>query len=153
MGCSMAFKNIPVRASIIIAIVATLLTLTTTGLLIANQTVPLTGTITTVNVGVYLDAEGTQNCTSLNFGSLNPGDTATQIVYIKNTGTAPVTLSMTANNWNPTSSSSYLTLSWNRQNTILNAQESIQATLTLTSTANADDLSSFGCDLTFTGTR
>ena len=125
----MSFKKIPIKITTLIALAATLLTLTTTGLLIANQTVPLSGTITTINVGVYLDNDCTQNCTSLNLGSIYPGDTVNQTVYIKNTGTTSVILSMTANNWNPTSASSYLTLSWNRENSILNPGESIQAIL------------------------
>ena len=149
----MQLNKLPLRITTIIAITATILTLTTTGLLISNQTVPLTGTITSVNVGVYLDAEGTQNCTSLNIGALDPGNTTTQTVYIKNTGTNPVTLTMTVDNWNPTSASSYLTLSWNKQNTNLNPGESTPATLTLTATTNTDNLSNFGCSVTFTGTQ
>ena len=149
----MQLNKLPLRITTLIAITATILTLTTTGLLISNQTVPITGTITTVNVGVYLDNNCTQNCTSINFGPLTPGETAEQIVYIKNTGTAPITLTMTVNNWTPANANSYLTLSWNRQNTILNTGESIQATLTLTATSDADNLTSFGCALTFTGTQ
>lgn len=141
------------NVGIIIALIASgiLLTITATGLLTGSQTVPVSGTISTVNVGVYTDAACSQNCTNLNLGTVLPGDSVEQIIYIKNTGTTTVTLSMTVNNWNPTNANSYLSLTWNRENTILAPEESIQATLTLTSTEEANNLSSFGCALTFTG--
>ena len=139
---------------LIIAFIASgiIITTITTGLLTGSQIVPLSGTITTVNVGVYKDIGCTTNCTTLNVGTILSGETSEQIVYIKNTGTTPVTISMNVNNWNPTNANSYLSLSWNREDTILDPAETIQATLTLTTTENADDLSSFGCDLTFIGT-
>jgi hypothetical protein len=89
--------------------------------------------------------------TSLAVGTLNPGATATQTVYIKNTGNIPETLTMTVNNWNPANANTYLTLTWNRQNNVLAAGASIQATLTLTATANTGSLTTFSCDVTLTG--
>jgi hypothetical protein len=135
------------------ALIGLFLTVTTAAILSTNQTVPLNGTITAVNLGVYSDSACTQIATALNVGTLNPGNTATQTIYIKNTGNVPETLTMTVNNWNPTSASTSLTLTWNRQNTVLNAEESIQATLTLTAAANTGSLTTFSCDVTITGTQ
>jgi hypothetical protein len=149
----MKFQKIPRVAAIALVITALALTVTTAALLSANQTVPLNGTINAVNLGVYSDNGCTQICTALNVGTLSPGGTATQTVYIKNTGNIPETLTMTANNWSPTSASSSLTLTWNRQNTVLNAGQSIQATLTLTAAANTGTLTTFSCDVTLTGTQ
>jgi len=149
----MQFQKLPKAAIIAVTIAAILLTVTTAAVLSANQTVPLSGTITAVNLGVYSDSACTQTCTALNVGTLNPGGTATQTIYIKNTGTVPETLTMTANNWNPTSASSSLTLTWNRQSTVLNAGQSIQATLTLTVASSTGSLTTFSCDVTVTGTQ
>ena len=149
----MEFQKLSKGAIIAVAIAGILLTVTTAALLSANQTVPLSGTITAVNLGVYSDSDCTQNCTSLNVGTLNPGGSATQTVYIKNTGNVPETLTMTANNWNPTSASSSLTLTWNQQNTVLNAGQSIQATLTLTAASSTGSLTTFSCNVTLTGTQ
>ena len=146
-------KKIPSIAIIALAITALALTLTTAAVLSTNQTVPLSGTINAVNLGVYSDSGCTQTCTSLNVGTLNPGGTATQTVYIKNTGNVPETLTMTTGNWAPSGAGSSLTLSWNRQNTVLNATQSIQATLTLTAAANTGSLTTFSCDVTLTGTQ
>jgi hypothetical protein len=149
----MQFKKIPIPAVVALAITALALTLTTAALLSTNQTVPLNGTITAVNLGVYTDSGCTQTATALNVGTLNPGSTTTQTVYLKNTGTIPETLTMTTNNWTPTNAPTYLTLSWNRQNTVLTAGQSIQATLTLTAASNTGSLTTFSCDITLTGTQ
>jgi hypothetical protein len=133
--------------------VGTVLAITTSGLLSASQTVPYNGTITAVNLGVYTDSSCTQTCTALTVGALNPGGTATQTVYIKNTGTVSETLTMTVSNWNPGSASSSLALTWNQQNTVLTAGQSVQATLTLTAASNTGSLTTFSCSVTVTGTQ
>jgi hypothetical protein len=138
---------------ILLTLAAFALIASTYAALSANQTVPLSGTISAVNVGVYSDSACTQNLTSLNAGTLSPGGTITQTVYIKNTGNVQETLSMTVNNWNPANANTYLTLTWNQQNTALNAGQSIQATLTLTAASNTGTLTNFGCSITFTGTQ
>ena len=99
-------------AVIALVVTALALTLTTAALLSTNQTVPLNGTIgsgttdngtiDTINVGVYSDSACTQTATALNVGTLNPGGTATQTIYIKNAGNTAETLTMTTNNWTPT---------------------------------------------------
>jgi len=143
----------PTLAIIALAITALALTLTTAAVLSVNQTVPLSGTINAINLGVYTDSACTIPATALTTGSISPGGTATQTVYIKNTGNIAETLTMTTGNWNPTNANTYLTLSWNRQNTVLNPGSIIQATLTLTAAANTGTLTTFSCDVTLTGTQ
>ncbi len=149
----MKLKFTPALAVIALTITALALTVTTLAVLSSNQTVPLSGTINAVNLEVYTDSDCTQTATTLDVGTLSPGATATQTVYVKNTGNVPETLTMTENNWSPTSASSYLTLTWNRQNNVLNAGNSIQATLTLTAATNTGSLTTFSCDVTITGTQ
>jgi len=154
----MKLKKMPAVAVIALVATALALTLTTAAVLSTNQTVPLNGTvdngtIDAINLGVYSDSACTQTVTALNVGTLSPGATATQTVYIKNTGNIPETLTMTTNNWNPTNANTYLTLTWNQQNTVLNAGASIQATLTLTAAQNNGSLTTFSCDITLTGTQ
>jgi hypothetical protein len=150
---TMEFQKFSKFAVIAVAVVGILLTATTAALLSTSQTVPLNGTITAVNLGVYTDSNCTQTATALNVGTLSPGGTATQTVYIKNTGNIAETLTMTTNNWTPTNANTYLTLTWNRQNTVLNAGATTQATLTLTAASNTGSLTTFSCDITLTGTQ
>jgi hypothetical protein len=149
----MKFQTVSKGAIIALTTAAILLTVTTAALLSNNQIVPFNGSITAVNLGVYSDSACTQTVTALNVGTLNPGSNATQIIYIKNTGNVPETLTMTANNWTPTNATSSLTLSWNQQNTVLNAGQPIQAILTLTAGLNTGSLTTFSCNVTLTGTQ
>jgi len=85
--------------------------------------------------------------------NVNPGSTVTQTIYILNSGTIPVTLTMLADDWNPTVASSYLELSWNRQNYFLDAEDSVSATLTLSVSSDITGVTDFSCTVTFTGTE
>ncbi len=149
----MAFQKFPRFAIIGLVVAVILLTATSYGLLSAFRTVPLSGTISAVNVGVYSDSSCTQNCTSLSVGTVSPGGTATQTIYIKNIGTVSETLSMTVSDWNPTTANSLLSLSWDQQNSVLSAGQSVRAILTLTVASTVGSLTSFSCDITFTGSQ
>ena len=149
----MPFQKWGKIAMIAFAAAGIVLTITTLAVLTTFQTVPLAGSITAINLGIYSDSACTQDCTSLSAGTLNPGGTFTQTVYIKNTGNVPETLTMTVNKWNPVNANSYLTFTWNQQNTVLNAGQSIPATLTLTAASNTGTLTSFGCSVIITGTQ
>src|SRR3990170_4219073 len=149
----MAIRKISTGATIAIAVTGLFLTLITAGALTTSQTVPSTGSITTVNVGVYNDAACTQNCTSIDWGTLPPGNSTTRTVYVKNTGTGSLTLSMTTANWVPSNANTYLTLTWNRANYVLNANTSVSATLTLTASASAGNITSFSFNIIITGTQ
>jgi hypothetical protein len=149
----MKLTKIPSIAVIALVITALALTLTTAAVLSSSQNVPLSGTINAVNLGVYTDSACTIPATSLAVGTLNPGGTATQTVYVKNTGNIPETLTMTTTNWTPTNANTYLTLTWNRQNTVLAAGAYTPATLTLTAASNTGTLTTFSCDVTLTGTQ
>jgi hypothetical protein len=119
----------------------------------ASTTFPLDGTINTVNVEAYSDSACTQPLTGLNVGNVNPGSTITKTIYIKNTGSIPVTLTMAASGWNPVGASTYLTLLWNRQNDVLDAGDSVSATFTLTVASDTGSLTTFSCSVTITGTE
>ncbi len=139
--------------TIALVIAAIALIATTAAVLTSTQTVPLNGSITAVNVGVYSDSGCTQTVTSLTVGTLNPGGTATQTVYIKNIGNVPETLTMAASSWNPSNATLSLTLTWNQQNTILPAGNSVPAVLTLTAASNCGSMTTFSCSVTITGTQ
>jgi hypothetical protein len=149
----MKTQKLPKIATIALVITAIALTATTAAVLNTSQIVPLNGSITAVNLAVYSDSACTQPVTTLNVGTINPGGTATQTVYIKNTGNVPETLTMTTANWNPSNANTSLTLSWNRQNYVLPAGLSSQAILTLTAASNTNGLTTFSCDVTLTGTQ
>ena len=131
----------------------TFLVISTTGLLFSDQRVPLSGTIQTINVGVYIDNNCTQNCTAIEVGVLSPGEVTTQTVFVKNTGTNAVSLSLSVDSWDPVEASSWLVLSWNRGDYVLGVGEVVQATLTLSMDSGIMGVSNFGFDVRFVGTQ
>jgi hypothetical protein len=149
----MEMRKLSTGTVIAVALTGLFLTMITAGALVASQTVQSGGTITAVNVGVYSDSGCTQNCTSIDWGTLAPTNSTTRTIYVKNTGTIPVTLSMTTVNWVPSNANTYLALTWNRQNYALAAGSSVSATLTLTASASAGNITTFSFDIVITGTQ
>ena len=145
-------QKISIGAIIALAATGIFLSLVTAGL-VATQTVTSNGTVSAVNVGVYSNYSCTQNLTSISWGTLYAGNSTTRTIYVKNTGTVPVTLTMTDGNWVPTTANTVLTLTWNRQNTVLDAGQSISATLTLAVASSTGSLADFSFNIIITGTE
>ena len=142
------------KASVVVAAVAllgTVLALTTLGLLSVNQSVPSSGTITSVNVGVYSDPGCTTNCTSISWGSISPGSVVTKTVYVKNTGTAQITLNMTSNSWSPPAANGPIALTWDKEGAVLTASQVATTTLTLTVSSSISGVTSFSFNIVITG--
>ena len=142
--------RVPVLA---IALAGLFITMTVIAAVSDSQILSLSGTIATVNVDAYSDSACTIPVTSLTVGTVSPGGSATQTIYIKNSGTVPVILTMATSSWNPTSASTYLTVTWNRQSATLAAGASVQAVITLTADADTGSLTTFSCSVTITGTQ
>ena len=131
----------------VIAAIVMITVMMTNALSLLQSSAPLThnGTIETLNVGVFQDSACTQSLSTLNWGTLRPGTSANRTIYVKNTGNVPVTLNMTLTSWNPSAAASYITLTWNRQGTILSQGNSISALLVLSVSANVNGITSFAC--------
>lgn len=128
------------------------LSASTLAVLTVNKNLGSTGTITTTpNLGVYSDSACTQNVTTINWGTIAAGTNTTQTIYIKNTGTGTMTLSMTISNWTPTAASTYITLTWDKQNTQLSAGQSTMATLTLTVSPSTTGITTYSNTITISG--
>jgi hypothetical protein len=102
---------------------------------------------------VYSNSACTSPIGNLNWGAMSPGGTATTTVYIKNTGGSnSLSLSIQASNWNPTSASQYLTLSWDKQGTVLAPGQSTEATITMTVSPSVTGITSFSVQISISGT-
>lgn len=62
--------------------------------------------------GVYSDNDCTTTLPTVNWGTLYPGDTKTQIAYVKNAGNLAFSLDLSAVKWTPAEAEQYITLSW-----------------------------------------
>jgi hypothetical protein len=140
-------------AGIAIAVAAVLMLTTVLAALQASRTLTNTGSIITVNVGAYSDSGCTQVLSTVDWGAMIPGSSANKTIYIKNTGTAMVSLNMTVNAWNPANASSYMSLTWNQEGTVLNVGSSVATLLVLNVSPSISGITNFGFNATITGTQ
>lgn len=145
----MAMQKITLGTVVAIAIVG--LAASVFGAMFATQTFSNTAAINAVGVGVYSDSACSIKVTSLNWGTLSPGESKSQTIYVKNVGSVPIVLSMSVGNWTP-SNAGVITVTWNRQGSTLSAGSSISATITLIVPPNISGVTSFSFDITITGT-
>jgi hypothetical protein len=91
--------------------------------------------------------------TSIDWGSREPGDVISRTLYVKNSGNVPAILSMTTENWLPSGANESISLSWNRPAYVLQADDVVSATLTLTISSDIEGIESFSFDIVITGTE
>jgi len=121
------------------------------GLLTSSATISSTGTVKAIGVKIYSDSACTSEVSSINWGMVEPGTTKDNTVYVKNTGNVAVTLSLSTANWNPSSASGYMKLTWNYGGQSISPGSNVQVKLTLTVFANATGVTSFSFDILISG--
>lgn len=143
-----------IHVPVILAIVTLCVTSTLVyALLSTSKTIPNTGNVKAVGVGVYSDSACSQQVSIIQWGTLDAGETKNVPVYVRNEGNVNLTLSMTTNNWNPQEASSYITLNWNRGGHKLTPGSSVQAVLTLIVSSTVTGVTNFSFDIIITGTE
>jgi hypothetical protein len=116
-----------------------------------SSTISNVGTFKAIGIGVYWDNSRTNRVTEINWGLLEPGNKKSFTIYISNEGNAPLTLSMSTSNWNPSSAANYLTLTWSNIGQRINAGVTAQLTLTLTVSPTVSGINSFNFDIIAVG--
>jgi hypothetical protein len=89
-----------------------------------SQSIPTSGMIMGVGVGVYSDSACSQNVTGISWGTVRQGDSVNRTVYVKNTGNSQIALSMASSGWNPPAASGQIAVSWDREGSSLGAGQS-----------------------------
>jgi len=121
------------------------------GAIVTTATVSSSGVISTANLGIYSDSACTQRITSINWGNIASSSSVTRTVYVKNTGNTALTLHMATTSWSPTTANGPITLSWNRENTVLNANQVTTATLTLSTQSSINGITTFSVNIVISG--
>ena len=153
-----SLKKIPAVAIVIFTVMGLVLTYTTAGLVAfqnANTTVnrqlTSSGNIAAINVGIYSDIACSQMLESIDWGDIAPGEEVNKIIYLKNTGSKDITLSMTTNNWNPTNAMGPITLTWDHEGKGLTPGELTTATLKLTVREDITGIANFSVSISIIG--
>jgi hypothetical protein len=105
----------------------------------------------TVGVAVYEDADLTVPALSIDWGMLEPSESKDHVLYIVNLGNVPVVLSLTTDNWQPTTAASFITLTWAYNNAPVSPSSSVKVTLTLSVNPAISGISAFSFDIIIIG--
>jgi len=154
----MVNREVIITTSVIVLIAYTM------SLSLVSQAYPATQTATTLSaagsiqiqaspgIGIYLNDQATAPLTSVNWGTLEPGQNQNITMYIKNEGNTPITLSLQTSNWNPTSAQNYLILTWNYNDQSINPDQTQQITLTLQVNPDTTGITNYSFDITILAT-
>lgn len=147
-------KNAIIGSTLAIAAIGLLVTLLVSGALLTTKTITSSGTIAAPagNLGIYSDSALTQTLTSISWGTVSPGSYITKTFYVKNLGATQVTLSMTKANWNPTTANGPVTVTWDREGTVLATNQVSYITLTLSASSSISGITNFSVDIIISGT-
>lgn len=149
----MSIPKIPIYVVALI-LVAIALSATTYGAISVNKSLSTNGSVTvTPNLGLYSDSGCTTSLSTLDWGTITPGNNQTRTVYVKNTGTGTsLTLSISTNTWNPTTANGPITISWDREGTRLTPGQSIAAVIKLTASSSIVEVTTFSVQILISGT-
>ena len=96
-----------------------------------------------IGVGIYWDQNCANRTISLNWELIDPGSSCNLTVYVKNECNSAVSLGLCTSNWAPSSSASYISLSWNYTGQVLKTAEVIPLELKLTLSPTIIDITDF----------
>ena len=113
-----------------------------------NRTISNAGSVVTIGVGIYWDQECTTGVSGIDWGTLEPGSNKTVVVYIRNEGSSSANLTMYTSNWNPSNALDDVVLSWDREGYPVKLGEVVQATFTLSVSADISGITTFSFDIT-----
>lgn len=110
-----------------------------------------------IGVGVYLDDNCTNQVTSIDWGTLTPGDSGQISLYVRNENTSLCSLLLNTTNWNQTNidqsqnnATDYLKLRWNYDDSPLAPNEIRNVTFFLDVNQTITGISNFSFDMVIT---
>ena len=104
-----------------------------------------------IEIDVYADESCSQSISSIEWGSLEPGNSVNRIVYVKNSGSTDVVLGLLTENWNPAAANEYLNLSWDYDGNALDIDAVLSVTLTLSVDSSVSGVTDFNFDIVIIG--
>jgi len=107
----------------------------------------------TIDIEVYSDSACTQVKSSVVWGEIEAGSSASDVLYIKNAGDDGVILSLVADNWVPVGVADDMDLSWDYDNSPLDPGAVFEVTLTLSVASSSSGIDVFSFDIIIMGSE
>ena len=105
----------------------------------------------TAGLNIYSDSGCTTDVSSLPWGNVSPGGSVSNLVYIKNEGDVPLTLTLETINWSPTNAPNYISLKWNYYGDTVAPNQVIPVRLTLTVSQSINGIQNFNFEIIING--
>lgn len=115
-----------------------------------QRRIPSTGIVKTVGVEAYWNVGCTQNVTLIDWGTLYASLVQNVTIYVKNTSNGDANLTLTTQTWTPSNASTFLTLTWNYNGTLLHQNEVRQTVLFLAVSDSITGITNFSFDIIIT---
>ena len=155
----MTFTKNSKYAVVLLTVAAIALAGLTVAAITVNQNVSSSGTIIAApNVGVYSTSACTTAVTSINWGSIEVGGSASQTVYVENTGGAQMAPSITIGAVSPPAAVGYITITITSPTSLPSEIQpgvsgALAVTFTVTVSVNTPtSVTSFSNSITISGT-
>jgi hypothetical protein len=103
------------------------------------------------NIGVYWDSACTQRVSSIDWGTLIPGQTKTITLYVRNEGNGTIQLVLATGSYNPSIAFNYISLNSGANNCGVRANETVLDMSTLTVSPVTRGISGFSFVLVVSG--
>lgn len=104
-----------------------------------------------IEIDVYSDSACTLVMSDVVWGDIEVGSSASQTVYVENSGDDGVILSLSTENWSPGDASDYLQFSWDYDGSTIASGEVRGIVLTLSVASSVSGVDTFSFDIVITG--
>lgn len=102
---------------------------------------------------IYENAAGTINCTSIDWGEFQPGESKLHTVYARNLNSFDISLTLQTSGWDPANATDYIGLSWNNTAVVLSPYTTRVLAVNCTVFANVTGFNSFAFNITVSGVQ
>lgn len=109
--------------------------------------------LTDPHVEVFWDRNCTQGVSSIDWGSLAPGETKTVSVYVQSKSNETCILILIPTGWNPPAAANYLELNQDYENKKIQPSEIVKVTLSLTVSASVAGVTNFAFNIVVEGSK
>ncbi len=142
-GIALAVAGVVVIAAVAAVLLFVSVKIETTGAIVTN----------TADLKIYADSSLTAAVSEINWGEIPAGGNSTATIWVQNSGTVPLKLSMTYQNFNPPVAQNYITIQWNQQDTILGVGQAVPANFVLKVSPLVLDVTNFSLQLSINGVQ
>jgi hypothetical protein len=105
-----------------------------------------------VGVGKSIDVFWDANCmnpvSSLDWGTLSPGDIENITVFVRNEGESSTVLALNVSDWNPLLAESYISIGWNYSGTAVPPGQVLPISLSMVVNETISGITNFGVNMT-----